>query len=133
MIRTYNSGYRGPCRVERCEQIDCMSWLLRHYPDRYPLIWHTPGETKGKPQHMAMRAKEGVKPGVPDIIDANGSVIGFFELKRLDSSKSSLSKFQRDFASNASNAGHFVAICYGFEQFKSAYMDFLATNGSSLV
>lgn len=126
MIRIYDSGHRGPCRIERCEQIDCMSWLERNHPDRYGLIWHTPGETKGKPQHMQMRAKEGVKPGVPDIIDANGPIIGFFELKRLDRTKSRLSKPQREFLGRADARGHFVAVCYGFEQFKVAYAQFLS-------
>lgn len=125
MTHTYNPNHRGPCRSERCEQIDAMGWLEAHHPDRWPLIWHTPNETRGNPQHMAMRRKEGVKAGIPDIIDANGPITGFFELKRLDSSKSRLSLDQRNFLRDASARGHFCAVCYGFEQFKSAYSDFL--------
>lgn len=123
--RIYDSGYRGACRIERMEQIDCMSWLQFHHPHRWPLIFHCPNEVKAKPQHMSMRAKEGVKPGVPDIIDLGGPVSGVFELKRLDRTKSSITKGQREFLIDAAAAGHFTAICYGFEQFKLAYADYL--------
>lgn len=125
MIHTYDSHYRGPCRTERCEQIDAMGWLEKNHPDRWPLIFHCPSETRAKPQHMAMRRKEGVKPGVPDILDLNWPVVGMFEMKRLDVSKSRLSPDQRRLLQAGADAGHFVAVCYGFEQFKLAYADFL--------
>lgn len=124
MIRIYDSNYRGECRSERCEQIDCISWLAFNYPDRFPLIFHCPGETKASPQHMQMRAKEGVRAGVPDIIDL-GRIVGLFELKRLDRTKSKISMQQREFLEHGVDAGHFAAICYGFEQFKLAYADYL--------
>jgi hypothetical protein len=125
MIRIYDSGYRGDCRIERCEQIDSISWLAFNYPERFPLIFHCPGETKASPQHMQMRAKEGVKAGPPDIIDLGG-IVGLFELKRLDRTKSKVSKEQKSFLQDGAEAGHFVAICYGFSEFKKAYADYLA-------
>lgn len=131
MIHTYNPNHRGPCRSERMEQIDAMGWLEKQYPDRWPLIYHVPNETRASPQHMQMRRKEGVKAGVPDIIDANGPVTGFFEMKRQDSSKSRLSPDQRAFLELAAEKGHFCAVCYGFESFKQAYADFLALIGES--
>lgn len=124
MIRTYDSHYRGECRTERCEQIDSISWLKYHYPDRWPLIFHPANETHGKGNHHVIREKEGVKSGPPDIIDI-GSVVGLFELKRLDRTKSKISKEQLGFMNRGSMAGHFAAICYGFEQFKLAYADYL--------
>lgn len=124
MIRIYDSNYRGECRSERCEQIDSISWLAFNYPDRFPLIFHCPGETKASPQYMQMRSKEGVRAGVPDIIDLGG-IVGLFELKRLDRTKSKISKDQLGFLNRGSMAGHFAAICYGYEQFKVAYADYL--------
>lgn len=124
MIRTYDSGHRGECRSERCEQIDAVSWLRVHFPERFGLVFHCPGETKASPQHMQMRAKEGVKAGPPDIIDL-GTKVGLFEMKRLDRTKSRLSSDQRAFLNAAADAGHFAAICYGFEEFKVAYEDYL--------
>ena len=124
MIRIYDSNYRGDCRTERCEQIDSISWLAFNYPERFPLIFHCPGETQAKAQHMQMRAKEGVKAGPPDIIDLGG-VVGLFEMKRLDRTKSKVSKEQNGFLQAGADAGHFVAICYGFAEFKLAYADYL--------
>jgi len=124
VIRIYDSGYRGDCRAERMEQIDCISWLKHNYPDRWPLIFHVPNETHGKGNHHLIREKEGVKAGPPDIIDL-GRVTGLFELKRRDRTKSKIGKEQRDFLQAGVNAGHFAAIAYGFEQFKVAYADYL--------
>lgn len=124
MIRIYDSGYRGDCRNERAEQIDSISWLAFNFPERFPLIFHCPGETKASPQHMQMRAKEGVKAGPPDIIDLGG-IVGLFEMKRLDRTKSKLSKDQKTFLQAGDDTGHFAAIVYGFEQFKLAYADYL--------
>lgn len=125
MIHIYDSAFQGPCRSERCEQIDAMSWLAKHYPERFTLIFHVPNETRANPQHMQMRAKEGVKPGVPDIIDMSGPVCGLFEMKRQDRTKSRPSTDQLKVLQAGADAGHFAAICYGFEQFKLAYADYL--------
>ena len=131
-VRTYGGTYRGECRTERCEQIDAMGWLEKNHPERWPLIFHCPGETKARPQHMQMRRKEGVRPGVPDIIDLGGPVNGLFEMKRLDARKSKLSKEQREFLELAAYKGHFCAVCCGFEAFKQAYADFLQFVGESV-
>ena len=125
MTNIYDSGHRGPCRSERCEQIDAMSWLAKHYPERFALIFHCPGETRANAQHMQMRAKEGVKPGIPDIIDMSGPVCGLFEMKRADRTKSRPSADQLKVLQAAADAGHFACICYGFECFKLAYADYL--------
>lgn len=124
MIRIYDSGYRGECPSERVEQINVMGWLEKNHPDRWPLIWHTPGETKANPQHMAMRKKEGVKAGIADVIDF-GAIRGAFELKRRDRTKSKVSKEQIAHLEAVAASGGFAAICYSFEQFMLAYSEFL--------
>lgn len=124
MIRIYDSGYRGDCRQEWAEQIDAMGWLEFNHPDRWPLCFHVPNEIKASPQYMQKRQKMGVKSGVSDIIDF-GLIRGAFELKRLDKSKCSVSKEQRDFLKAVDESGGFAAIVYGFEQFKLAYADYL--------
>lgn len=125
MIRIYDSGYRGDCRVETIEQIDCAGWLEFNHPDRWSLIWHTPNEARATASYMQKRQKMGVKSGVSDIIDF-GLVRGAFELKRLDKSKCSVSKEQRAFLQAVAESGGFAAICYGFSEFKKAYADYLA-------
>lgn len=130
MIRTYDSNYRGECRHEWLEQIDCMGWLEFSHPDRWPLCFHTPNEVtvdKKKPgwaQHLAKRQKMGVKNGVSDIIDF-GAIRGAFELKRLDRTQCKVTKEQRDFLKATDASGGFAAIVYGYEQFKLAYADYL--------
>ncbi|QHJ83058.1 MAG: hypothetical protein [Caudoviricetes sp.] len=124
VIRTYDSNYRGECRSEMCEQMDCASWLEFNHPDRWPLIFHVPNEIRANPQYMQRRKKEGVKPGVSDLIDFC-AVRGAFELKRRDKSKCKVSKEQREFLEATAASGGFAAICYGFEQFRVAYADYL--------
>lgn len=126
MIHIYDSGQRGPCRSEDCEQIDAMGWLEKHYPERWPLIWHTPNEIRASPLYMQKRKKMGVKSGVSDIVDF-GLVRGAFELKKLDRKAKGVrvSAAQRKFLQAVADTGGFAAICYGFEQFKLAYADYL--------
>lgn len=131
MIRIYDSHHRGPCRSERCEQIDAMSWQEAHYPERAPLCFHPANESHGTAAHHHLRRKEGVKPGVSDIIDISGSVVGVFEMKRLDKAQSKLSAAQKDFLAASDACGHFVAICYGHEQFRLAYADYVRQYGSN--
>lgn len=131
MIRIYDSGYRGACRTERCEQIDAMSWQEFNYPDRAPLCFHPANESRGTAAHHQLRRKEGVKAGVSDIIDLSGSVPGVFEMKRRDRTKSKLSGVQKDFLEASAARGHFVAICYGADQFALAYADYVRQYGSN--
>lgn len=125
MIHIYDSGYRGECRSERCEQIDAMSWQEYNYPDRAILCFHPANESMGTARHHELRRKEGVKPGVSDIIDLSGCVVGIFEMKRLDRTKSKTSKAQIGFLEAGDAAGHFVCICYGAPQFMLAYSHFI--------
>lgn len=124
MIRTYDSGYRGECPSEAVEQINSMGWAEKNHPDRWPLVWHTPNEIRATPQYMAKRKKMGVKSGVSDIIDF-GEIRGAFELKRKDRTKSKISKDQREFLEAVAASGGFAAICYGAEEFKLAYADYI--------
>lgn len=131
-IRVYDSGFRGPCRQEWIEQIDCAGWLEKNYPDRWPLIFHVPNEVtidKKKPGwaiHLQKRQKMGVSNGVSDIIDF-GLVRGAFELKRKDKTAKGVrvTKEQREFLEAVADTGGFAAICYGVECFKLAYADYL--------
>jgi hypothetical protein len=124
MIRIYDSGYRGECSTEMVEQINVMGWLEKNHPDRWPLIFHYPAETKAKAQYMAIRRKCGVKAGISDIIDF-GEIRGAFELKRQDRTKSSVSKEQRAFLESVDVSGGFAAIVFGYSSFLLAYSDYI--------
>lgn len=122
----FDSHYRGVCASERVEQINSMSWLEYNFPDRWPLCMHYPAETRGTALHMALRKKEGVRQGVADILDIGAPMVGAFELKRLDKTQSKVSRHQEAFLKAVADSGGFSAICYGFEQFKLAYADYVA-------
>jgi len=132
MIRTYDPKHRGPCRSESAEQIDCFSWLEFHYPDRFGLCFHPANEVtvdKRKPgwaMHLEKRRRMGVKKGVADIVDLWGTDrwrAGVFELKALNGK---LTAEQEELLELADARGCFAAVCYGAEQFKMAWMDYLA-------
>lgn len=131
MIHKYGKKTAGPCRSETAEQIDIMNWLEFNYPDRFGLVFHPANEVtvdKRKPgwrQHLEKRRRMGVKKGVIDIVDLWGTDVwrsGLFEIKALNGT---LSKDQREFLELADARGSFCAVCYGFEQFKLAWIDYL--------
>lgn len=124
MIRTYDSGYRGECPSETVEQINSAGWLEKNHPEDWPLALHVPNEVKAKPQYMAKRKKMGVKPGPSDWLIMR-TPPGAFELKRRDRTKSKTSKDQREFLDAVAASGGFAAICYGAEEFKLAYADYI--------
>lgn len=126
MIHIYDSHHRGPCPSERVEQINAMSWLSVHHADRWPLIFHCPNESRGTAAHHAIRQKEGVRAGVPDILDLGAPLIGAFEMKRLNSQISRPTKEQLDFLAGIDAGGGFAAIVYGAENFKLAYTAYVA-------
>jgi hypothetical protein len=129
MIRIYDSGYRGECPSEDVEQINCMGWLEKNFPERWPLIYHVPNETtvdkkkRGWAMHLDKRKKKGVKPGVSDIFDINDSPIFICELKKRDGGR--LSAEQRIFLNAADAKGSWVCVANGFQQFMLAYSDYL--------
>lgn len=124
MIRIYDSNYRGECPSEDVEQINSAGWLEKNHPCDWEVAFHVPNEIKASPQYMAKRRKKGVKPGPSDWIIAKNPV-GAFEMKRLDKTKSRVSKDQTVFLSGVAASGGFAAICYGAEQFKLAYADYI--------
>lgn len=132
MIRIYGKPIKGKCRSEEAEQIDCMNWVNYHYPERAILCFHPANEVtvdKRKPGwilHLEKRRRKGVKSGVVDIIDLHGTDVwrsGVFELKKLDGR---VDKDQIAFLEAADVRGCFSAVCYGFEQFKVAWIEYLS-------
>lgn len=117
---------KGDCRLEVSEQIDAMAWLKEFYPDARKVTFHVPNESDSKPQYRASLQQQGVTSGVSDIITLWGAG-AVFEMKRAVKSKSSVSKEQREFLTNAVAQKKFAALCYGASAFKQAWVDYLAT------
>lgn len=117
---------KGDCRLEVSEQIDAMAWVKEFYPEARKLTFHVPNESDSKPQHRASLQQQGVTSGVSDIVTLWGAG-AVFEMKRCVKSKSSVSKEQREFLTNAVTQKKFAALCYGASAFKQAWLDYLAT------
>ena len=128
MIEIYDSGYRGPCRHEDAEHIDCVAWVRYHYPEHAKLILHPVNESKVPAQYRGKLSKMGLLPGVSDLIllyPATGHPYAMFELKRRDRTKSRLSTTQRGTLMAGDNVGAFASVCYGFDQFKIAFAKYI--------
>lgn len=115
---------KGDCRLEVSEQIDAMAWLKEFYPDARKVTFHVPNESDSKPQHRESLQQQGVTSGVSDIVTLWGSG-AVFEMKRAIKSKSSVSKEQREFLTNAVSQKKFAALCYGASAFKQAWLDYI--------
>lgn len=126
MIHIYDD-FEPSTNSERGEHLSCCEWLKEHHPDRWRWIFHCPNESNSKPQHRAMLAKMGVKPGIPDLIDLDfpRGTTGMFELKKCDK-KAKASKEQVAVLEMNAASGGFSAVCYGYRQFVIAYSDYLA-------
>lgn len=122
----WDDAAKGDCRLEVSEQIDAMAWLKEFYPDARKVTFHVPNESDSKPQYRALLQQQGVTSGVSDIITLWGPG-GAFEMKRVIKAKSSVSKEQREFLTNAVSQKKFAALCYGAPAFKQAWVDYLST------
>lgn len=116
------------CRLEVSEQIDAMAWLKEFYPEARKVTFHVPNESDAKrsARYQQDLIQQGVTKGVSDIVTLYGYG-GAFEMKRVIKAKSSVSKEQREFLSNAVAQGKFAALCYGASAFKQAWVDYLST------
>lgn len=122
----WDDAAKGDCRLEVAEQIDAMAWLKEFYPEARKLTFHVPNESDSKPQYRASLQQQGVTSGVSDIVTLRGYG-GVFEMKRAVKAKSSVSKEQREFLTNAVTQKKFAALCYGASAFKQAWVDYLST------
>lgn len=125
-MKRYKAPPGAMLRPERAEQIDCIAWIREYYPDHANLTFHPVNEGRQKAYHRINLLKQGMLPGVSDIVCLKRSgdyPYGLFELKRIKNG--SVSKDQRRFLLDAEDEGAFVAVCDGFDAFKSAWLDYL--------
>lgn len=125
-----NTSYRGDCKLERLEQIDCYHWLKYHHPTYGRLFIHQRNEGKKGYRQISHEKKDGsMNPGVSDIvIPGNPSFVA--ELKRKDHTKSSLPADELDYLEVAQSTGCFVCVVLGFDGFKEAFEQWLNTQDS---
>ena len=128
MIEIYDSGYRGKCRHEDSEHIDCVAWVRHHHPALAALLLHPANESMIPVQYRSKLSKMGLLTGASDLIllvPSSRHPYALFELKRCDRTKSRVSTAQHDVLQAADAVGAFSSVCYGFDQFKLAFTDYI--------
>jgi hypothetical protein len=104
-------------RSEATEQENVISWCFHHeriYPE-LKWIHHCPnGGSRQSAEAVRLKA-QGVKAGVPDLHlpIQKGKYIGLYVEMKYD--KGTLQKSQKEWLEAMVAAGHFVAVCYGYD------------------
>lgn len=104
--------------TEECEQIVLFRWAefsVSHYPE-LELLYHIPNEGKRSAVTGARLKAQGLKSGVPDVClpTAHGGYIGLYIEMKVKPNKPT--ENQKRWLRALREAGHMVAVCYGFEE-----------------
>ncbi len=103
---------------EECEQIVLFRWAefsASQYPE-LELLYHIPNEGKRSAVTGARLKAQGLKSGVPDVClpTAHGGYIGLYIEMKVKPNKPT--ENQKRWLRALREAGHMVAVCYGFEE-----------------
>lgn len=113
---------------EEIEQITLFRWAefaKQQYPE-LELMYHIPNEGKRSRLTGARMKEAGLKSGVPDIHlpVARGGYIGLYIENKYGKNKPT--ENQKAWLRALRGAGHFTAICYGWEQAKALIEGYLS-------
>lgn len=120
---------------EEIEQITLFRWAefaKQQYPE-LELMYHIPNEGK-RSRFTGARMKEaGLKSGVPDIHlpVARGGYIGLYIENKYGKNKPTQN--QKTWLRALRDAGHFTAVCYGWEQAKKLIEEYLSLPKTKLM
>lgn len=113
---------RRPVHHEDAEAIALWEWAQTQ-PELREYLYHIPNGGRRHAFEAARFQKMGVRSGVHDyhLPIARGGFIGaWIELKSDKKHRPTVSKKQDDWGRKMYGQGHFVCVCYGFEQAKEA-------------
>ena len=123
-MKTYDSGYRGPCPTEAAEQTTFFNVLRLQHPQWAALAFHPRNEGALTQAQVRRHKAEGMLTGVSDVV-----IIGvppfLCELKRRDKTKSRIAKKQLEFLTNGHAVGAFACVAYGHECALEAFNEWL--------
>lgn len=115
-----DARFRGKCRRESIEQIDCFAYLKHNHPELYAIAIHPKLEgVLNYKQVTSMRASGSLNAGASDII-IPGAPAFVCEIKRKDHTKSRWAKDQQGYLLGSQKTGAFACVALGFEGFKLA-------------
>jgi hypothetical protein len=139
-VKIFRHKFTGiKANSEETDQISGALWLDYNYPD---VNWFHPpnggkrGERLKKDgsnyARSAVAAGEkmkrmGAKKGVVDyvILEPKGKFHGsVIELKKEDGVPSDIEKEQKEFLNKCHESGYYTAVAFGYEEFKSAFVDY---------
>lgn len=113
--------------TEAQEQKFLFQWAgvsRQKYPE-LELLFHVPNGGRREAREAASLKKQGVKPGVPDLIlpVARGEYFGLYiELK---AGKNKPSEHQLEWIENLNQQGYFVKVCYGWIEASEVITNYL--------
>lgn len=113
--------------TEECEQIVLFRWAefsASQYPE-LELLYHIPNEGKRSAVTGARLKAQGLKSGVPDVClpTAHGGYIGLYIEMKVKPNKPT--ENQKRWLRALREAGHMVAVCYGFEEARNLIEKYL--------
>lgn len=119
-------SFRGKCPREAEDQMSFFSWLEHELPEYARLTIHPKVEGRRTPAQATIDRKMGsMKKGVVDVI-AIGSPMLVMEIKRKNESLSEWKDGQLRFLEESKKAGAVVAVVFGLEAAKEAYLDWVS-------
>ena len=107
-------------------QAECITWFDYQYPKLKNLLFHVPNGGHRNIREAARLKKQGVRPGVSDLIllIPRGNFHGMcIEMK---SEKGTLSENQKEWLKQAENNGYLTIVCNNFILFKTAIDSYLS-------
>ena len=110
---------------EHLEQVTLIQWYDATYPDK--ALFAIPNGGKRHPKVALEMKREGVRPGVPDLmlpIPAGGCYGLFIEMKRQKGGRTSAE--QKKWLQRLNASGYRAVVCAGFEAAKAEIEAYLA-------
>lgn len=104
---------RKPRHLESAIQQACVSWFRQAYP-RYLIIAVPNGGSRNAKEASNLK-KEGVTPGVSDLIIIAERAVLFIEMK---AGKNTQQQTQKDFQKTVERLGHIYKVCYSLQEFQ---------------
>lgn len=127
---SFNDG-TFPKVSESVEQQNLFRWA--NFADcKYPelqLLYHVPNEGKRTAQNGTRMVAEGLKKGVPDLclpVSRGDFHALYIELK---ATGGKVSSDQKRWLELLAREGNYTKVCYGWEDAKTAIIEYLNTNG----
>jgi hypothetical protein len=118
-------NYRGDCPTETAEMVTFFGWLRKAHPESYGKVaLHIRNEGQRTYRQTARQKSEGMVAGAADIV-IPGNPTFVCEMKRLDHTRSSWQKGQREYLAAASDCGAFVCVALGWEAARQAVEEWL--------